>query len=79
MDVASAEPGAALDVRADGGEGSCHRGLAQQARVGQALAQPGHRLVLVDDPPARRAEHVGDQQSHGVAADVDRGQTHGSA
>jgi DNA-directed RNA polymerase subunit F len=25
------------------------------------------------------AEHVGDQQSHGVATDVDRGQTHGSA
>src|SRR5439155_14405237 len=76
-DVSRAAPDAALDVTADDSERPAHRRLTHRSRPGEALAEPGDRLVLVDDPPRRPIEHVGDEEPNRIAADIDRGEAHG--
>ena len=63
-------------VLRDRGGGARGRRLAEPAARGQPFAQPCHALVGLDHVPAAGADHVGDEQPHRVAAEVDGGEAH---
>src|SRR5213076_2257740 len=66
----------ARHVVAHDGERAGHRRLPERAGSRESLAEPRHGLPLVDHRPARGADHIGDEETDRVGADIDRRDTH---